>query len=94
MGPGEDPEWPRGNWSAPGLHQGWDGNEREPTFSPSIDVPDGWHGFIVRGRLCWDSKGLQPVNPVSSPPVPKGTTMRRVETPEEVWDGPVGTFAI
>ena len=44
------------NWSEPGSDNGWDGNEEEPTFSPSIFVggssdKPGWHGFFEKGML-------------------------------------------
>ena len=39
------------NWAAPGDVNGWDGNEDRPTFTPSIDVPGHWHGFIVNGVI-------------------------------------------
>lgn len=29
----------------------WDGNEEEPTISPSIDVVGQWHGYIESGKL-------------------------------------------
>ena len=41
-----------GNWAKPGPVNGWDGNELEPTLSPSVHVPVlGWHGFIEKGKL-------------------------------------------
>ena len=46
------------NWARPGDVDGWDGNREEPTFNPSIDCsnggkdPGGWHGYIVKGRVC------------------------------------------
>ena len=39
------------NWAQPGPVNGWDGNADEPTFSPSISVTGGWHGFFERGKL-------------------------------------------
>ena len=30
---------------------GWDGNEDQPTLSPSIHTPGCWHGYMRKGRL-------------------------------------------
>ena len=59
------------NWARSGPVNGWDGNREFPTLKPSIqargirpgekDPSDGWHGFFVRGRLCRDQKGEQPL---------------------------------
>ena len=38
------------NWAAPGSVNGWDGNEEEPTLSPSI-VAGKWHGYLRGGKL-------------------------------------------
>lgn len=41
--PADEPGW------------GWDGNEREPTLTPSLhinkDEPDEWHGYLTEGWL-------------------------------------------
>ena len=29
----------------------WDGNEENPTLSPSIDWPGHWHGYLTNGQL-------------------------------------------
>ena len=34
----------------------WDGNRDEPTFTPSINCKDCWHGYIRKGR-CVDTNG-------------------------------------
>ena len=44
------------NWAQPGSSNGWDGNEANPTLSPSIFVGGnsdnpGWHGFFEKGQL-------------------------------------------
>jgi len=35
------------------LYWGWDGNEKEPTLTPSISCINrcGWHGHITKGEL-------------------------------------------
>lgn len=49
------------NWNAPGDVPGWDGNEEAPSLHPSIDCGQGeFHGFVKRGRLTQDAKGLKP----------------------------------
>jgi hypothetical protein len=37
--------------NTPGAAWGWDGNESEPTLTPSIRVTTGcqWHGHLVKG---------------------------------------------
>ena len=45
------PSHEKNNWAQPGPVNGWDGNEDAPTLSPSISVPNGWHGFFDSGRL-------------------------------------------
>jgi hypothetical protein len=30
---------------------GWDGNEDEPTLTPSIHCHDHWHGFLTKGQF-------------------------------------------
>ena len=39
------------NWCRPGPKFGWNGDRERPTFRPSIQMPDGWHGFITHGEL-------------------------------------------
>ena len=43
------------NWASPGLIRGWDGDEDQPTLTPSIlvqtETGDGWHGFLTAGEL-------------------------------------------
>ena len=44
------------NWAQPGPHNGWDGNEEDPTLHPSIFVGGssnnpGWHGYFEKGKL-------------------------------------------
>ena len=39
-----------GDWAQPGPVNGWDGDEEEPTLSPSI-VAGPWHGFLRNGQL-------------------------------------------
>ncbi len=39
------------DWSQPGPIDAWDHDEDEPTLSPSILVPGGWHGYFERGQL-------------------------------------------
>lgn len=34
----------------------WDGNRERPTFTPSINCGDCWHGYIRHGR-CVDTSG-------------------------------------
>ena len=46
---------PRG-WADPGPITGWDGDEYNPTLSPSIFIRGaskvkGWHGFFQRGEM-------------------------------------------
>lgn len=45
-----DTTLPNGNSSK--VH-GWDGNEQEPTLTPSIgcDQRCGWHGHIIKGEI-------------------------------------------
>ena len=50
------PSHANNNWAQPGPINGWDGNETEPTLSPSIFVGGGtknpgWHGFFQNGKL-------------------------------------------
>ena len=57
MHQGKSEKYPKGNWARPGDQNGWDGNLQRPTFNPSIDCSShgnggGWHGYIVRGRIC------------------------------------------
>ena len=39
------------DWTIPGEHKHWDGNEQKPTLKPSILVSGGWHGYIQKGEL-------------------------------------------
>ena len=39
------------DWSEPGPVDAWDHNEEQPTLSPSILIPGGWHGFFEHGQL-------------------------------------------
>ena len=39
------------NWAKPGEIEGWDGNIEKPTFTPSIHIPGGWHGYLTEGEL-------------------------------------------
>lgn len=32
-------------------HWQWDGNREKPTLTPSINVTNGWHGFVTNGEL-------------------------------------------
>lgn len=34
-----------------GKHWGWDGNEEEPTLTPSLHTIGHWHGWVRKGRL-------------------------------------------
>lgn len=34
-----------------GRHWGWDGNEEQPTLTPSIHALGHWHGWIREGKL-------------------------------------------
>lgn len=38
----------------------WDGNREKPTFSPSINCTQCWHGFIQKGRCVNVSKQDEP----------------------------------
>lgn len=35
----------------------WDGDEEKPTFSPSVNCRDCWHGFIESGRTVRSQGG-------------------------------------
>ena len=56
------------NWADKGPVAGWDGNETEPTLTPSIDVPGVWHGFVVLGRLALNQRGSRLVRPQHGQP--------------------------
>lgn len=39
---------------------GWDGNREKPTFTPSINCGNCWHGFIEKGRCVNVNKQDEP----------------------------------
>lgn len=41
----------------------WDGNRESPTFAPSINCRDCWHGFIEKGRCVVSPGGAEEPEP-------------------------------
>lgn len=39
------------DWAEPGPVDAWDHNDANPTLSPSILIPGGWHGYFEHGQL-------------------------------------------
>lgn len=37
--------------NVPGVHWGWDGDEEQPTLTPSVHCTGHWHGWIRRGWM-------------------------------------------
>lgn len=52
---GKGNDRPNGTWA-------WDGNRDAPTFHPSIDCGNCWHGYIRAGR-CVDTNGQDEPEP-------------------------------
>ena len=76
------------NWAKSGEKNGWDGNREEPTFHPSIDgtcdgkYPGGWHGFIVKGKVCKNRSGT-PVDPIDIPEPAKDSSAPETDIYQE-----------